>query len=154
MNNSNPIYLTKEGLENLKIELQQLIDVERSEVAKRIKSARDMGDTSENAEYSAARERQSFVEGRISELQDIIKNAVVENSTDLSKISVGHKVTLHIEGDHEEFHIVGATEADPSLKKISYESALGASLLGKKVGDEIEVEVPVGKLTYRIVDIK
>lgn len=153
MSNSNLIYLTEEGLQKLKHELDNLINVKRPEVAMRIKSARDMGDTSENAEYSAAREEQSFVEGRIAELTEIIKNAVVSEKPSGDTVGVGSRVVLHIEGDKEEYHIVGAHEADPAQKKISYESALGSSLLGKRIGDEIEVTVPIGNIRYKIIDI-
>lgn len=148
---SDVIYLTKEGLENLKEELKELIE-KRPDVANEIKAARDMGDLSENAAYHSAREEQAFIEGRITELQDIIKNAKVTKKTK-DIVCVGCKVTVHIEGSEETFHIVGAPEADPAKKKISHESPLGSALMGKKVGDEFEVEVPVGKLKYKILKI-
>jgi len=147
------IYLTKEGLEKLKTELKGLIENRRPEIALRIKAARDMGDLSENSEYMAAREEQSFVEGKIVELQEIVKNAVVSEGNSKGFIAVGSKVTVHMDGAEETFHIVGAPEANPLEKKISHESPLGAALLGKKVGDKIEVEAPVGKLTYTILKI-
>lgn len=147
------VYLTKEGLEKLKSELKELVDVKRLGVAQRIKTAREMGDLSENAEYTAAREEQSFVEGRINELEEIIKNAKIAEKTKGDLIEVGSRVIVHIEGSEEEYHIVGAPEANPAEKKISHESPLGSSLLGKKVGDKIEVEAPMGKVVYTIVKI-
>jgi transcription elongation factor GreA len=148
------VYITKEGLVKLKKELKELIEEKRPTVAKRIKEAREMGDISENAEYDAARQEQSFIEGRISELEEVIKNSkVVEENGDKGVVHVGAKVTVHIEGDEETFHIVGAQEADPTENKISHESPLGASLMGKKVGEAIDVEVPIGNLTYKIVKI-
>lgn len=146
------IYLTKEGLDELKIELKELIDTKRTEVAQRIKNARDMGDLSENAEYQAAKEEQAFVEGRIAELEDIIKNAKVQKASK-DEVAVGHKVTVHIDGGEQTFHLVGAPEADPIKGKISHESPLGSQLMGKKVGESFEVEAPVGKLTYTIKKI-
>jgi len=150
----NKLYVTKDGLKNLKEELKELIDVKRLEVANRIKAAREMGDISENAEYDAAREEQSFVEGRIAELEEILKTAKVSNTVDKTKVYVGSKVSVHVDGDKEEFFIVGAPEADPMKRKISHESPLGAALLGKKVGDEVAVEAPVGKLKYTVLSIE
>lgn len=154
MQNKDVMYLTKEGLVKLKKDLKDLVDVKRPEVAKRIKTARDMGDTSENAEYTAAREEQAFVEGKIAELEEIIKHAKVSDKKAKDEVYVGAKVTVHVEGSEEVFHIVGAPEADPLEKKISHESPLGAALLGKKVGDKIEVEAPVGKLIYTILVVE
>jgi len=148
------VVVTKEGLESLKNELKELVDVKRPQVANRIKSAREMGDISENAEYDAARQEQSFVEGRINELEEIIKNAKISNNKSNGEIVVGSKVTLHIDGAEEVYHVVGAPEANPTLKKISHESPLGSSLLGKKVGDKIQVEAPIGNLTYTILRIE
>lgn len=150
---SNTIYLTKEGLEELKSELKALVDVKRSEVAKRIKDARDLGDLSENAEYHSAKEEQAFVEGRIAELEDITKHAEVQEGTAKGEIGVGSKITVRIDGDEHTFHLVGAPEADPDKGKISHESPLGGKLMGKKVGEKFEVEAPVGKLTYTILKI-
>jgi len=152
--NNNNVFLTKEGLENLKKELKTLIETKRPDIAKRIKEAREMGDISENSEYDAARQEQSFVEGRIEELEEIVKNAKVSEPKKRDCIDVGCKVTVHIDGNEESFHIVGAMEANPLEKKISHDSPLGSALLGKKVGDKIEVDVPIGKLTYTIIKIE
>ncbi len=148
------IYVTKEGLAKLKAELAELNDVKRPEVARRIKEAREMGDISENSEYDAAKQEQSYIEGRISELEEFLKNA--EISKDNGKrdiIGVGAMVKIRVDSQEIEYHIVGAPEANPLEKKISHESPLGAALVGKKVGDKIEVDAPVGKLTYTILKI-
>ena len=149
---TDKIYLTKEGLGELKTELKELTDTKRTEVALRIKNARDMGDLSENAEYHSAKEEQAFVEGRIAELEDIIKNSKVQEIA-TGKISGGAKGTVHIDGGEQTFHLVGAPEANPIEGKISHESPLGSQLMGKKVGDSFDVEAPVGKLTYTIKKI-
>ena len=152
--NQETLYVTKEGLAKLKAELKELIEEKRPEVAKRILAARENGDISENAEYDSARQEQSYVEGRISELEEIIKNAkLTENESKKDNVIVGSVVTVHIDGDEETFHIVGAPEANPLEKKISHESPLGQALMSKKVGDKIDVEAPVGKLIYTIKKI-
>src|SRR5689334_15637575 len=113
------VQLTKEGLEKLKAELKELIDVKRQEVAKRIQVARENGDISENAEYDAARLEQSTVEGRIEELEEITRHAQVSDAKiDKGVIALGAKVTVHIDGDEDTFHIVGAPEANPIERKI------------------------------------
>ena len=154
MDKSNDVYITKEGLENLKKELKTLVEEKRPGMAKRIKEAREMGDISENSEYDAARQEQSFVEGRIEELEEILKNAKLSQPNKKDSVEVGCMVTVHVEGSEESFHIVGALEANPSQKKISHESPLGSALVGKKVGDKIVVDAPVGKLTYTILKIE
>ncbi len=148
------LYLTKEGLQKLKGELKELVEVKRVQIALRIKTARDNGDISENSEYDAAREEQVFVEGRIAELEEILKTSKVSDSKNKDIITVGSKVTVHIDGDKEVFFIVGAPEADPTNKKISHESPLGSALINKTVGEKIEVEAPVGKLVYTIMKIE
>ncbi|OGC38728.1 transcription elongation factor GreA [candidate division WWE3 bacterium RBG_13_37_7] len=149
----NGLILTKEGLENLKSELKELTEVKRPQNIKTIKEAREMGDISENSMYDAAREEQSFIEGRIAELEEIIRSAKITECISNGTINVGSKVTVHIDGSEEVFYIVGAPEADPINKKISHESPLGTALLGKKPGDKIEVEAPMGKLIYTVLKI-
>ncbi len=145
------ILLTKEGYQKLKDEYQNLVGVKRSEVAEKIQSAREMGDLSENAAYHTAKEEHAYIEGRIAELEDIFRSAdVVSGKCKKGEIGIGSKVHVHIEGSDEVFWIVGAHEADPAKGKISHESPIGQSLIGRKVGDEIEVEAPVGKLIYKI----
>lgn len=147
------IYMTKEGLSELNKELKELLETKRPSVAQRIKAARDMGDISENAEYDAARQEQSFIEGRITELEEILKKAKVSESHKKDKVCVGCTVTVHVDGQEEQFTIVGAPEANPLEQKISHESPLGQALMNKKPGDKFEVEVPIGKLSYTILKI-
>jgi len=149
------IFLTPEGLEKIKKEYQELTTERRREIAERIQKARELGDLTENAEYQAAREEQAAVEGRIAELEELMKRAeVVKNNKECPvQIEVGCKVRVHLEDQEQEFQIVGAPEADPANGKISHESPLGQALLGKKIGDKIEVEAPIGKLIYKILDI-
>lgn len=152
------IYLTKEGLEELKKELEELIKVKRPTVLERVAQARNMGDLSENAEYVAARDELSFIDGRIEELEEILKQVVLikgeGKKTGKKKIiELGSKVTLHVKGKKEVFTVVGEWEADPKEKKISHESPLGKALIGKTVGEKIEVEAPVGKISYTIAEV-
>jgi transcription elongation factor GreA len=154
MDKNNTVFLTKEGLENLKKELKNLVEVKRPDISKRIREAREMGDISENSEYDAARQEQSFVEGRIEELEEIVKNAKISEPKKKDNIDVGCKVTVHVDGGEESFHIVGALEANPLDKKISHDSPLGVALMGKKVGEKVEVAVPIGKVTYTILKIE
>jgi len=154
MTENNAVILTKEGLDKLRSELAELVDVKRPEVAQKIKEAREMGDISENSAYDTAVQEKSYIEGRISELEEIIKSAKVSAAQTRGEVGVGCKVTVHIDGSEEVFHIVGAPEANPLEKKISHESPLGASLMGKKVGEKIEVEVPIGKIVYTILRIE
>jgi len=152
--NDTKVLLTKEGLVELKAELKNLIDIKRPEVVQKIAIAREMGDLSENAAYVSARDDQAFTEGRISELEEIIKNAVVASSVHpKGVVSVGCKIRVHVDGVEEEFSIVGGPEADPKEKKISHESPLGKALMGKKIGDKVEIDAPVGKLVYTILAV-
>lgn len=151
------IYITKEGLEELRKEYEDLEKVKRPDVVQRVAQARAMGDLAENSEYTAAREELSIIDGRIEELSEIIKNAVLieENkSRDSKKIQLGSKVTLSVGGKKEIFTVVGEWEADPEEKKISHESPLGKALLGKTSGEKIEVEAPAGKITYTVLDLE
>ena len=150
------IYLTKEGLGDLKKEYEELAKIKRPDVLARVSQARSMGDLSENAEYVAAREELSFIDGRIDELEELIKQAVLiqESHTKGNHIvKLGSTVTVHIKGKKEVFTVVGEWEADPKDKKISHESPLGKALLGKKIGERVEVEAPAGKLGYTIIAV-
>ena len=147
------VILTAQGLEELTKELKELTEVKRVEVVQKISVARDMGDWSENSALVSAREEQSFIEGRIAELEDIIKNAVVSSGKSKGVIEVGCKIKVNVDGEDHEYHLVGAPEADPKVKKISYESPLGKALIGKKVGDQVEMEAPDGKLVYTILSV-
>ncbi|EKD64638.1 MAG: transcription elongation factor GreA [uncultured bacterium] len=149
------IYLTKEGIAQLKKEYEELSSVKRPEVLARVSQARDQGDLSENAEYVAARDELSFIDGRLDELEELLKQAVVIRDTGASAhvVKLGSRVTLNIRGKREEFMLVGEWEADPKERKISHESPLGKALLGRKSGEKIEVEAPAGKIGYTIVSI-
>ena len=150
--------LTSEGLEKLENELENLRSVKRQEVAERLKVAISYGDISENSEYDDAKNEQAFVEGRILELEKMIRNAqVIENKT-ISKdvVSLGSIVLVQDMELHtkEEYTIVGTTEADPAANRISNESPVGAAILGEKVGKKIKVTTPAGELVYKILEIK
>lgn len=152
------IYLTKDGLEELKKEYEELTKVKRPDVLDRVSQARNLGDLSENAEYVAAREELSFIDGRIGELEELLKQVTLiqaDHSGSAAKktIKLGSRVTLHRDGKREVYTVVGEWEADPIEKKISHESPLGKALLGKKTGEKIEVEAPAGRILYKIVDI-
>lgn len=153
------IYLTKEGLSELKKEHDELLNKRRPEVLERVSQARNMGDLSENAEYVAARDELSFIDGRIAELEELLREvSLIHEGNGKGSVSrsvrLGSTVTLHIDGKKEIFMVVGEWEADPAEKKISHESPLGKALLGKKIGEVAEVEAPAGKIVYKVVDVK
>lgn len=149
------IYLTAEGLEELKKEHTDLSKVRRPEVVKRVASARELGDLSENAEYQAARDELAFIDGRLEELEDILKKVqLIKDHASLSSVELGSTVTLDHKGKNEDYMVVGEWEADPIEKKISHASPLGKALLGKKIGDNVEVEAPAGKIIYTIISLK
>ena len=151
------IYLTKEGLAELKKEYDELVNKKRPDVLARVTQARNMGDLSENAEYVSAREELTFIDGRIDELEIILKQAVIIREgarTSNHAVKLGSTVTLHSNGKKEVFTLVGEWEADPTNKKISHQSPLGKVLIGKKVGEKVQVEAPAGKITYSIVSVK
>ena len=150
--------LTYEGLKRYEDELQNLKVVKRKEVAQKIKEAREQGDLSENAEYDAAKDEQRDIEARIEELEKLLKNAevVVEDEIDLEKINVGCQVKVYdIDFDEEmEFKIVGSTEANSLQNKISNESPVGKALIGRRVGDVVDVETQVGVIQYKVLEIQ
>ncbi|HEY74962.1 MAG TPA: transcription elongation factor GreA [Thermoflexia bacterium] len=151
-----PVYLTREGYAKLEEELNYLRTVRRQEVARRLHEALAEGDILENAELEAARNEQAFVEGRILELEELLRRAeIIEEEASDGIVRVGSWVTI-VEGNGppETYHIVGPAEASPSEGKISYESPLGKALMGHRVGDEVTVNAPDGALTFRIVEIK
>ncbi len=153
MANQN-VLLTRDGLEELKKEHEELNNVKRPAAVSRMAQARDLGDLAENSEYTAARQDLAFIDGRIAELEEILHEAKVITKSSGNKVDLGCKVTLHVDGKKEVFTIVGEWEADPAEKKISHASPLGQALLGKKVGEKVAVEAPAGKLTYTIVEIE
>lgn len=150
---NSPIIVTLEGLEKLQKELEYLRNEKRLQVADRIKAAKEYGDLSENAEYHEAKEEQAFVEGRILELEHIVKTAQIADKAKAAAVGVGSKLVLDKNGEKYTFQIVGATEADPSQGKISLDSPLGSTLLGKKIGDTVVITTPAGQTTYSIKEI-
>ena len=152
------IILTQDGLKKLEEELENLKSVKRREVAERIKIAIGYGDISENSEYEDAKNEQAFIEGRIITLEKMLRNARIINNDeiDIDTVSVGSIVTVEdLEfGDTMEYTIVGTAESDPLQNKISNESPVGKSILGKKKGTVVDVNVPAGIIQYKIVDIK
>lgn len=150
--------MTQAGKEKLEQELEQLKTVKRKEVVERIKIARSFGDLSENSEYDAAKDEQAFVEGRITTLENMIRNARIISEAELSSdaVSLGSSVTFVElpDGDEETYTIVGSAEADPFEGKISNDSPIAKSLLGHKVGEEVTVQTPGGEMNVKIIEIK
>ena len=151
------IYISKDGLKRLQEEANELNTVKKKEVAARIKTAKEFGDLSENSEYDDAKNEQAFIEGRIAEIGQILKNAkIIEDVAckTQDEVCVGHTVTVQLESGEAKFKIVGSYEADPEMGLISNESPIGEALLGKKKGEEVKVKVPAGEMKYKIKDIK
>ena len=152
--NNKPAYLSKDGLEQIRQELEELVNVRRAEIAARIHEAKEHGDITENAEYEDAKNEQAFVEGRIQALSALVKNAVVIVETHSSThVQIGSTVTIQSRDGKESFQIVGSAEAAPADGKISNESPVGRALLGRKKGEEITVTVPAGDTKYKILSI-
>jgi transcription elongation factor GreA len=150
------MYLTADGMHKLKEELEQLKGPRRKDLAGRLRSAIQMGDLSENADYHKAKEDQAFLEGRIQEIEYVLRNAVViDSSPTVGAVGLGNHITIQ-EGDSppETYHLVGAKEADPRNGKISNESPLGRALADRRVGEVVEVVAPSGKLRFKIVRIE
>ncbi len=144
--------LTKEGVAELDDEVKELV-AKRPEIAERIKTAREFGDLSENAEYSSARQEQERVESRIAEIEHILQNVeVISKTKGDKKVQLGSKVVLK-NGNTKEFQVVGTVEADPMNGKISDESPIGQALMNKKVGDEVEIKTPAETAKYKVVSI-
>lgn len=150
--------MTIEGKQKLENELEQLKTVRRKEVVERIKIARSFGDLSENSEYDAAKDEQAFVEGRITQLENMIRNAVIIEDTDVNstEVTLGRTVTFQElpDGDEESYTIVGSAEADPFEGRISNDSPIARSLMGKQIGDEVTVQTPGGDMRVKIVSVK
>jgi len=155
MSKEKELYLTEEGLEEIKKELEELKLVKRPEVINALKDARAQGDLSENAEYDAARSEQAIVESRIKELEVMVERAVVITKVDTDVVSIGTKVTLEYvdDEDTEEYSIVGSQEADPFTNKISNESPIAKAIMGLKVGSVVSVDSPNGKYDVKILAI-
>jgi transcription elongation factor GreA len=153
---NQPTYLTREGEAKLRAELEELKGPRREELSKRLRSAIQMGDLSENADYHKAKEDQGFLEGRIREIEAILHNAVIiEKSTNTSVVSIGDHVTIQEEGyPPETYHVVGAKEADPRNGRISNESPIGRAIMDHKAGDVVEADTPGGKMKFKILKIE
>ena len=152
--NTKTTYISKDGLDKLRAELDEMLAVRRPEIAQRIHDAKEHGDLSENAEYEDAKNEQAFVEGRIAALETMIKNAtLIYEHASTDHVGIGSKVTVDIEGESQTFTIVGSAEAKPTDGRISNESPVGRALLGRKRGDKVVVKVPAGDFTYTITDI-
>lgn len=148
-------YVTSGGLEEIKKELQNLKSVKRLEIAERIQKAREYGDLSENSEYDAALEDQNLIENRINELEETLKSIKVIASKHTNDfVVIGSTVKVEMDGEIDEFTIVGRVEADPSKKRISNESPLGSVLLGTKAGEVVEVTTPIVRYKCKVLEIK
>ncbi len=156
MKDKNTVYLTQEGLDDLKKELDELINVKRPENIQAIKEARSLGDLSENAEYDAARNEQAVIEARIKQLEKMLENVSIITDVSNDKVSIGNTVAIKYvdDDDEEEYKIVGSQEADPFESKISNESPIAQALFDHKVGDVVTVESPNGSYEIEIIDIK
>ncbi|MCA0986154.1 transcription elongation factor GreA [Guptibacillus algicola] len=151
-------YMTKDGKEKLEQELEQLKTEKRKEVVERIKVARSFGDLSENSEYDAAKDEQAFVEARITTVENMIRNAEIieEDQSASNVVTIGKRVKfLEIpDGDEEEYIIVGSAEADPFEGKISNDSPMARSLLGRKIGEKVNVQTPGGEIRVEILEVR
>ena len=152
---SQQTYLTPEGAAKLKAELVELTGPRREELAQRLRSAIQMGDLSENADYHKAKEDQGFLEGRIQEIEAVLRTAVVVEKVQSDVVIVGSRVTVQEDNyDPEVYYVVGAKEADPRNSKISNESPIGGALMDHKAGDVVEAETPDGKIRFKILKVE
>ena len=156
MGNKNTVYLTQEGLDELKAELDNLINVRRPENIQAIKEARSLGDLSENAEYDAARNEQAQIEARIKQLEKMLENVSIITEVSKDEVGIGSTVVIkYVDDDEEdEYKIVGSQEADPFESRISNESPIAKALFDHKVGDVVTVESPNGSYEIEIIEIK
>jgi transcription elongation factor GreA len=152
---NQPTYLTPEGETRLRAELAELTGPRREELAKRLRAAIQMGDLSENADYHKAKEDQGFLEGRIQEIEAILRMAVIIVKKQSDVVTVGSHVTVQeADFDPETYYLVGAKEADPRSGKISNESPIGKALMDHKAGDVVEAETPGGRIKFKILKIE
>lgn len=154
---SDQTYLTKEGEEELRKELQQLVEVRRPELAQKLKEAVAQGDLKENADYHDAKEQQGFIEGRIQHIESILRSAIiVEDEGPSDEVRIGSTVTIREDGedDDEIYKIVGAAEANPGEGKISQKSPIGSALIGKRKGSKVKVQTPNGEIKFKIINIQ
>jgi transcription elongation factor GreA len=153
MINGKQVQLTKQGLDSLQSELGELKESKRPALVERLANARAEGDLKENSDYHNAKDELEFLDGRIEELEDVLKNAVVVESVNGSSVTIGNSVKVKVNGSEHTYHIVGEWEANPTEKKISHTSPLGQALIGKEKGEKVEVEAPVGTVVYEILDV-
>lgn len=152
---SNTVLLTHDGFEKLTKECAELKEKKRKRALDRLKKAREMGDLSENSEYTAAKEELSLIDARIGEIEELLKKAQIVNHTAVTqKVEIGSQATVENHGQREVYTIVGDLEADIAEKKLSHTSPLGKALMGKKIGDELQVRVPAGVVHYKIIAIQ
>ncbi len=153
--NKKEFYLTSEGIDKLEQELHGLVHTERLKIAASLKEAKEYGDLSENIQWDDAKDRQAFIEGRIAEIENILKHSsVIQSPNNPSVVSLGSMVHLELEDGVQRYQIVGSTEANPEEGKISNESPIGRALIGKQPGEEVEIEVPSGKIRYKITKVE
>lgn len=153
-NNQSVIHLTSAGLKKLVEEYEELVKVKRPQILARLDQARSLGDLSENAAYQQIRRGQAFLEGRIGDLEAILKKARVVKKKSDGKVELGSRVKLKTNGQEESYLIISETEADSASGKISVVSPLGRELLGKKAGETIEIEAPVGRVVYTVLEVE
>jgi|TARA_B100000959_G_C14812419_1_gene554374 transcription elongation factor GreA len=154
--NTHKTYLTDVGIQKLTDELTELTEKQRPELAKRLREAIKMGDLSENADYIAAKEDQAFIEGRILELQEMLRSSVlISDQTSKQEVAIGSTVIISEEpGIDEQYILVGPAEADPTAGMISHESPIGQAIIGKSVGDTVQVDTPGGTSTFKIIRLE
>jgi transcription elongation factor GreA len=154
MQNNQSVEITQDGLDALKKEYNILLNDKRPALVARLENARQQGDLSENQDYKSSREELEFLDGRIDELKYVLDNAVVaKKNGKTGVVAIGTLVTVKNNGTKLSFNLVGQWEANPANRKISHSSPLGQALMGKKVGDKIEVDAPAGKITYTVLSI-
>jgi transcription elongation factor GreA len=152
----NQTFITQDGYNKLIKELDALKKIKRKEISERIQEAQELGDLSENAEYVEAKNEQAFTEGRIQEIETLLKHATIikEKRKSSSQVEVGSKIKIQDDSEQKEYIIVGSNESDPAKGKISNESPLGQAFMGKKVGDIIEISIPRGAKAFKIIEIR
>ncbi|HCU79794.1 MAG: transcription elongation factor GreA [Chloroflexi bacterium] len=153
---TNKTYLTDAGIQKLNAELTDLTTKQRPDLAKRLRDAIKMGDLSENADYIAAKEDQAFIEGRILEIQEMLRSSVlISDQTSKQEVAIGSTVTIsEADGIEEKYTLVGPAEADPTVGMISHESPIGQAIIGKSVGDTVEVVTPSGTSTFKLIKLE
>ena len=153
MPNHQPILITQAGFNQLQSDLTSLTNDKRPALVNRLSLARSQGDLSENSDYISAKEELAFMDGQIAELEDVLRLAKITLPTATDKVDFGHAITVQLGSKQTVFTLVGEWESNPALKKISHTSPLGKAMLGKKVGEKVEVDAPAGRIVYTILSI-